>query len=189
MNILSKRGLSLASGASARVFSIAAFGHTAAFAQGAPDAAAEEGEREIIVTGSRLVRNSFNSPTPVNVVGAERMQDLNITSVGDGLNQIPSFRPLTTPSTNSFRTSANIAARTLDLRGLGTDRVAASRERGFRLHPLAGPQCGFKQAMQHRQVVAVLRRLVAPTGHLLALGELREDDDLFFWVLLGQQID
>jgi iron complex outermembrane receptor protein len=83
----------------------------------------DEGPGEIIVTGSRLGRTSFNSPTPVNVVGQERVQDLNITNVGDALNQIPSFRPLTSPSTNAFRAGTNIGGRSLDLRGLGTART------------------------------------------------------------------
>lgn len=78
---------------------------------------------EIVVTGSRLGRNSFNSPTPVNIVGEQRMDDLAISNVGDALNQIPSFRPITGPSTNSFRSSANIAGRNLDLRGLGATRT------------------------------------------------------------------
>lgn len=83
--------------------------------------AASDGE--IIVTGSRLGRTSFNSPTPVNVVGQERLEDLNITNVGDALNQIPAFRPLTSPATNAFRAGTNIGARSLDLRGLGTART------------------------------------------------------------------
>ncbi len=91
------------------------------------DAAAQEqpaatGE-EIIVTGSRLGRTSFNSPTPVNVIGQERAQDLNITNVGDALNQIPSFRPIAGPTTTQQRSSANIAGRSLDLRGLGAVRT------------------------------------------------------------------
>lgn len=80
-------------------------------------------ETEIIVTGSRLGRTSFNSPTPVNVIDQERSQNLNITSVGDALNQIPSFRPITGPATQQFRSSANIAGRSLDLRGLGSIRT------------------------------------------------------------------
>ena len=82
-----------------------------------------DAEKEITVTGSRLGRTTFNSPTPVNVVGQERVQDLNLTNVGEALNQIPAFRPLTTPATNSFRASANIAGRSLDLRGLGASRT------------------------------------------------------------------
>ncbi len=80
-------------------------------------------EETIIVTGSRLGRTAFNSPTPVNVLGEERMDDLAITNVADALNQLPAFRPITSPSTNNFRASSNIAARTLDLRGLGSTRT------------------------------------------------------------------
>ena len=87
------------------------------------DASDRPADQEIVVTGSRLGRTSFNSPTPVNVVGQERVQNLNINSVGDALNQIPSFRPITTPATSSFRVSGSIAARSLDLRGLGTTRT------------------------------------------------------------------
>src|SRR3546814_14739979 len=50
---------------------------------------AGEGAGEIIVTGSRLGRTSFNSPTPVNVIGQQRAADLHITNVADALNQIP----------------------------------------------------------------------------------------------------
>jgi len=90
----------------------------------AQDDAAPQDEQEpaITVTGSRLL-TSYNSPTPVNVVGEERMDNLNVTNVGDGLNQLPAFRPLTTPSTNSYRASQNIAGRSLDLRGLGPTRT------------------------------------------------------------------
>lgn len=117
---------------SALALAIAAMGHaTAARAQDVPDAddaaassaAEERSSEEIIVTGSRLARTSFNSPTPVNVVDQARVENLNVTNVGDALNQIPSFRPLTTPATNSFRSSANIAGRSLDLRGLGATRT------------------------------------------------------------------
>lgn len=77
----------------------------------------------VIVTGSRLARTSFNSPTPVNVIGQERTQDLNITSVADALNQVPAFRPIASPATTQQRSSANIAGRFLDLRGLGSVRT------------------------------------------------------------------
>ena len=90
---------------------------------GAPGPGTEVVVDEVVVTGSRLGRTSFNSPTPVSVIGQERSQALNITNVGDALNQIPSFRPIVGPATNSFRSSANIAGRSLDLRGLGAIRT------------------------------------------------------------------
>jgi iron complex outermembrane recepter protein len=79
--------------------------------------------KDIIVTGSRLGRAGYDAPTPVNVVGEQRLKNLNINNIGDALNQIPSFRPLNGPTTNSFRVSGAIGARTLDLRGLGATRT------------------------------------------------------------------
>jgi iron complex outermembrane receptor protein len=88
-----------------------------------PGSGSEPAGADIVVTGSRLGRNGYDSPTPVNVVGAERLQELGLNNVADALNQIPSFRPISSPSTNSFRVSGNIGARTLDLRGLGPTRT------------------------------------------------------------------
>jgi outer membrane receptor protein involved in Fe transport len=96
----------------------------AATAAPAPQAEATTSESgEVIVTGSRLGRRGYDAPTPVNVVGADRLQKLGQTNVADALNQIPSFRPISSPATNSFRVSGNIGARTLDLRGLGPTRT------------------------------------------------------------------
>jgi outer membrane receptor protein involved in Fe transport len=78
---------------------------------------------EIVVTGSHLGKSAFNSPTPVNVIGDERMKALANPSLADTLNQIPSFRAVTTPASNSFRINGNIGARSMDLRGLGTART------------------------------------------------------------------
>jgi len=93
----------------------------------APNAAAAEAVRasdnEIVVTGSRVGRAGYDSPTPVNVVGEERLKALGISNAADALNQIPSFRAITTPASNFFRVSTNIGARTMDLRGLGATRT------------------------------------------------------------------
>lgn len=99
---------------------------SAALAQDATPQSADAEAREnadIIVTGSRLGRTGYDAPTPVNVVGEQRMEDLGITNVADALNQIPSFRAMSTPAMNSFRVSGNIGARTLDLRGLSATRT------------------------------------------------------------------
>jgi outer membrane receptor protein involved in Fe transport len=98
-----------------------------AAAAAAPLAWAQEpavsASEDIVVTGSRLARSSFNAPTPVNVIGDERMKALGITSVADGLNQLPSFRAITSPASNLFRVTGVIGGRTLDLRGLGVTRT------------------------------------------------------------------
>ncbi|PZU08022.1 TonB-dependent receptor [Sphingomonas sp.] len=112
--VASAQGAPLAAGTAADAAPAATSG-------GTPAAPAEA--KDIIVTGSRLGRAGYDSPTPVNVVGQQRLEQLAITNVGDALNQIPSFRPISSPSTNSFRVSGSIGARTLDLRGLGATRT------------------------------------------------------------------
>jgi iron complex outermembrane receptor protein len=88
----------------------------------APAQAESVSVEEVVVTGSR-VRTTYNSPTPVNVVGAERMQQLAIPDVATALNQIPSFRATTSASTILFRVNGAIGGNTPDLRGLGTTRT------------------------------------------------------------------
>jgi outer membrane receptor protein involved in Fe transport len=78
---------------------------------------------DVVVTGSRLARAGYDSPTPINVIGEERLEQLNIQNVADALNQIPSFRPINSPTTNNFRVSGAIGARAVDLRGLGSTRT------------------------------------------------------------------
>jgi outer membrane receptor protein involved in Fe transport len=107
-----------------------AVGSTHAFAQVVPSqsvsAAAEpQGQADtetIVVTGSRIARSGFTAPTPVTVVGQERLQVRGITNVGEALNELPSFRALQTPATQQAQ-GGNIGARILDLRGLGATRT------------------------------------------------------------------
>jgi outer membrane receptor protein involved in Fe transport len=108
--------------ASSATLVLAAASAAPAMAQAQPPADAASVD-EIVVTGSRLGRSAFDAPTPVNVVGQDRLERLALTNVADALNQIPSFRPITSPAMNNFRTSGNIGARSLDLRGLGTTRT------------------------------------------------------------------
>jgi outer membrane receptor protein involved in Fe transport len=94
---------------------------TAAQAQEAPSTAEAAPAEEIIVTGSRLARSGFSSPVPVTVFGGEDMQKLGIANAGQALNQLPAFRPSTTPATQGFG-SFNVGANIVNLRGLGTSR-------------------------------------------------------------------
>ncbi|BBB14534.1 TonB-dependent receptor (plasmid) [Sphingopyxis sp. FD7] len=79
-------------------------------------------DQAITVTGSRVVRDGSAAPTPLTVVGAERLEQRAITNVGEALNELPSFRPLVTPATQQA-TGGNVGARILDLRGLGATRT------------------------------------------------------------------
>jgi len=77
---------------------------------------------QIVVTGSRIARSGFDTPTPVTMVGAEQIGRQGASNVADVLNEIPAFRPQATPATTAIFTS-NIGASTADLRGLGANRT------------------------------------------------------------------
>jgi len=47
---------------------------------------------EVIVTGSRIVRNGNDAPTPVTVASAEQLQTAAPKSITDALNQLPQFQ-------------------------------------------------------------------------------------------------
>ncbi|WP_160738138.1 TonB-dependent receptor domain-containing protein [Altericroceibacterium indicum] len=76
----------------------------------------------IVVTGSRLSQAGFDAPTPVTVLGAEQIDRQGASNVAQVLNDIPAFRPQSTPSTTAIFLN-NIGASTADLRGLGANRT------------------------------------------------------------------
>ena len=86
-----------------------------------PESASAPAEAGIVVTGTRL-GSSFNAPTPVTSIGAERLNALGINNVGEALNQLPSFRASTGPAAQA-NLAGNIGARLLDLRGLDPQRT------------------------------------------------------------------
>jgi outer membrane receptor protein involved in Fe transport len=95
---------------------------TQVHAQAAP-APADDTLEEITVTGSRIQRpTGFTTPTPVTVIGADRLEQRALTNIGDALNELPSFRASTNPATLQS-TGGSIGARVLDLRGLGPART------------------------------------------------------------------
>ena len=82
----------------------------------------DTGGSEIVVTGSRLSRGGFEAPSPLTVVGRDRLDALATPNIGDALNQLPSFRATQSPN-NQQVTVSSIGARVLDLRGLGAART------------------------------------------------------------------
>ena len=65
--------------------------------------AAAGGLEEVVVTGSHIVSRGFTAPTPVTVVGQERLEQRGITNVGEALNELPSFRAIITPARRAAR--------------------------------------------------------------------------------------
>lgn len=100
-----------------------------AFAQEAqgeapPDAPADEAAPagEIVVTGSRIAATGFTAPTPVTVLGQQELQQQGASNIADALNNVPAFRPQSTPATVGIF-SSNAGANLADLRGLGANRT------------------------------------------------------------------
>ena len=91
-----------------------------AFAQ----AQAEEADLdEVVVTGSRIVRDGFEAPTPVTVVSADQLQQAAPNNVADGLNQLPLFRASSSAQTGGAAATAQQSGNFLNLRHLGATRT------------------------------------------------------------------
>src|SRR4051812_14653138 len=58
-----------------------------AHAQSATETAQAPAVEEIVVTGSRVVRNGYEAPTPLTVVGVDQIQDNATSNIADFLNQ------------------------------------------------------------------------------------------------------
>lgn len=76
---------------------------------------------EIIVTGSRVVANGNDAPTPLTVIDTDTILKATPTTVSDGLKQLPSFS-LSTGTRSLGNSGANTSGSTLNLRGLGSAR-------------------------------------------------------------------
>ncbi|MET0338567.1 MAG: TonB-dependent receptor, partial [Caulobacter sp.] len=105
--------------ATASLTVIAACGHGA----NAQEAATAEIE-EILVTGSRIARDGYAAPTPVNVLGSEEIAAAAPANIADFVNTLPSVAGSSTAANSSGSLSngaAGISA--LNLRALGTGRT------------------------------------------------------------------
>ncbi len=79
----------------------------------------EQVVEEVLVTGSRIIRKDFTSPSPVQTVDSERIQLQGTINTEQLLNQLPQVVPgLTNTSNNPGDGTASV-----DLRGLGSQRT------------------------------------------------------------------
>ena len=102
-----------------------AFAFSPAWSQTAPstDPAAATPDAEIIVTGSRIAQQGFNTPTPTIVLSAQQLEVRGTTNVGEFLNQIPAFRSSTSNQNNTVTSTGNTGQVYADLRALGNIRT------------------------------------------------------------------
>ena len=97
---------------------------TGASAQESADPAGEAAEvEEIIVTGSRIPRDSFNVSTPLVSVGAEEITDAGLGELSEILiDEIPSLYE-SSSNTNSQSQIGNTGVTSVNLRRLGSNRT------------------------------------------------------------------
>ena len=85
----------------------------------AADAAADE----VVVTGSRIIKDGFAQPTPVTVVTMEQMQATAPNSLSDAINQLPQFKSSFISASTGFRNGAGDGGNFVNLRGLSPKRT------------------------------------------------------------------
>lgn len=99
----------------------------AAIALLAPPAIAQEAAADdvpmgdIVVTGTRVVRDGYQAPTPTTVVGVAEIQKSAQVQLADYINQLPQLSNSLSPTTN--RNGSSSGASFLNLRGLGVNRT------------------------------------------------------------------
>lgn len=118
--------MAVAATAIAGIPSAAVFAQTAASAGGADIA-------EIVVTASRVVRDGYEAPTPVTVVGEEQISQSAPAVLADALTKLPQFSGSQSTQTASFG-SRGAGQAILDLRRLGAKRTLVLVD-GMRVAP------------------------------------------------------
>ncbi len=94
----------------------------AAYAQGAQSGQADL--EELVITGSRIVREGYEAPTPLAVISTEALQAAPNSNIATFLNTMPVFAGSTQPSNsqNSLGPGSS-GANVLNLRALGAVRT------------------------------------------------------------------
>lgn len=83
-----------------------------------------ESLESVVITGTRIVRDGYDQPTPVTVVGLEEIQQLSPTNLADYINTLPELAGSATPQSSRTSVSAGGAGlNNLNLRDLGTTRT------------------------------------------------------------------
>ncbi len=102
-----------------RALCVGAFATAASYA---PAAIAQDDAEleEITVTGSRLVRQDYQSASPISTVDAQQFLDTGAPTIETVLNTLPQFVPAITSTSNN---PSNGGQANVSLRGLGTTRT------------------------------------------------------------------
>lgn len=90
----------------------------------------------VVVTGSRVISDVANSPTPLTTVSTDQIEALTPSDIPDALNKLPQFQGSTGPFNKSAASSGGSlgAGNVLDLRNFGDQRTLVLLD-GHRVAP------------------------------------------------------
>ncbi|MFN3352852.1 MAG: TonB-dependent receptor domain-containing protein, partial [Brevundimonas sp.] len=79
---------------------------------------------DIVVTGTRVIRDGYQAPTPTTVLGAEQIAQKAPANIADYVNELPSLAASNTPRANvGFVSAGLVGINALNLRNLGANRT------------------------------------------------------------------
>ena len=94
---------------------------------------------EIVVTGSRVVRDGYEAPTPVSVMSSDQLNAIAATNIADSVNRLPALSGSVSPHNSSHSVSSGTAGvNNLNLRALGINRTLVLFD-GRRYVPMTRP--------------------------------------------------
>jgi outer membrane cobalamin receptor len=83
-----------------------------------PALAQETGTETVTVTGSRVARQGFETPTPTTAIGSVELEQKAALTVTDIIAEIPSLAP-----NQNNNNSQNVGVSTFNLRNIGSSRT------------------------------------------------------------------
>lgn len=99
------------------------------------DSAPPAGTGDIVVSGTRVVRNGYSQPTPVTVAAVADLEKATPTTLSDALNKLPQFSNSISPSANpNLQGNSGEHGNLLNLRGVGPTRMLILLD-GMRVPP------------------------------------------------------
>lgn len=102
----------------------AAFGLITPSAHANSQPSLEGSDESIVITGSRIIRDGYEAPTPTTVLGKEQIETVAPNNIADLVNRLPQFNGSATPRTNLGQISnGGTGINALNLRNLGPSRT------------------------------------------------------------------
>jgi len=79
---------------------------------------------EVVVTGTRIMRDGYEAPTPVSVLGVEQIQSFGSPNIADAVNTLPALSGSLSPASSvTTASTGNSNINALNLRALGENRT------------------------------------------------------------------